>query len=143
VNLQPNDWVELLPLAEFADNNSITSTHRMTPFYINDRYHPSSGTALPSTSSLPVNSIAYWHSLTAVHEDYKKELQKTSERMKKYADEAQISLSTYETRNLVMINGKNIKTPRPARKFDHKLYGPFEILEVVSPMALRLRLSKT
>jgi hypothetical protein len=42
-----------------------------------------------------------------------------------------------------MVNGKNIKTHCLARKLDHKFYRPFEILEVVSPMALRLRLLKT
>jgi hypothetical protein len=41
-----------------------------------------------------------------------------------------------------MLNEKNIKTRRPSRKPDHKLYGPFEILELISPTAIRLRLPK-
>jgi hypothetical protein len=34
VNLQQNDWVELLPLAEFGYNNSTTSAHGMTHFIL-------------------------------------------------------------------------------------------------------------
>jgi hypothetical protein len=143
VNLQQNDWVELLPLVEIAYKNSTTSAHGLTPFYINCGYHLSSGTPPSSTSSLPLNSIAYGHWMKAVHEDCKKKLQKTSDRMTKYADKARINPPTYEMGNFVMLNGKNTKTRRAAQKLDHKLYGPFEILEVVSPTALRLRLPKT
>jgi hypothetical protein len=35
VNHQQNDWVDLLPLAEFAYNNTITTAHCMTPLYAN------------------------------------------------------------------------------------------------------------
>jgi hypothetical protein len=44
-NLDKTDWVELLPLTEFAYNYSTTSTYRMTPFYPNYDYHLSSATA--------------------------------------------------------------------------------------------------
>jgi hypothetical protein len=30
---------------------------------------------------------------------------------------------------------KNIKTVSLAQKLDHKIYGPFEILDIISPMA--------
>jgi hypothetical protein len=93
----------------------------MTPFYINYGYHPTSGTAPPSTSSLPFNSIAYGHWMKAVHKDCKNELQKTSEPIKKHANKARINPPTYETGNLVMVNGKNLKTYRPAQKLDPKL----------------------
>jgi hypothetical protein len=41
-----------------------------------------------------------------------------------------------------MLNGKTIKTRRPARKLEHKMYGPYEILDSISPTAVRLRLPK-
>ena len=40
VNYDQNDWYQLLPLAEFAYNNSATSAHGMTPFFANSGYHP-------------------------------------------------------------------------------------------------------
>jgi hypothetical protein len=129
VNHQQNDWVELLPPTEFAYNNTIMTIHGMTPFYANYGYHPSSGSAPPGSNTLLVHSIAYGHWMKAIYEDCNKELEKTSDRMKKYADKTRAESPRYNQGDLVMLNGKNIKTRRPSRKLDHKLYGPFEILD--------------
>ena len=39
-NYKQDNWVELLPLAEFAFNNSIHHSALMTPFWANYNYHP-------------------------------------------------------------------------------------------------------
>jgi hypothetical protein len=39
-NYEQDNWVELLPLAEFAYNNSVHHSMRMTPFWANYHYHP-------------------------------------------------------------------------------------------------------
>ena len=39
-NYDQDDWYELLPLAEYAYNNSITSITEFTPFYTNYRFNP-------------------------------------------------------------------------------------------------------
>jgi hypothetical protein len=35
-----DDWVDLLPMAEFAYNNSVTSMTGLSPFYANYGYYP-------------------------------------------------------------------------------------------------------
>jgi len=40
VNYDQNDWYQLLPLAEHANNNSATNAHKMTPFLANYSFHP-------------------------------------------------------------------------------------------------------
>jgi len=40
VNYDQDDWYHLLPLAEYAYNNSITTAHDMTPFFANYGYYP-------------------------------------------------------------------------------------------------------
>jgi hypothetical protein len=37
---EQNDWVPLLPIAEFAYNNSVTSGNGISPFYANYGFHP-------------------------------------------------------------------------------------------------------
>jgi len=37
---EQEDWVELLPLAKLAYNNTVHPSMRMTPFWGNDNYHP-------------------------------------------------------------------------------------------------------
>jgi hypothetical protein len=39
-NYRQDNWVELLPLAEFAYNNAIHASTTMTPFWANYHYHP-------------------------------------------------------------------------------------------------------
>jgi len=41
-----------------------------------------------------------------------------------------------------MLNGRNIKTRRPSKKLDQKNHGPFQIEELVSPLAVRLTLPR-
>jgi transposase InsO family protein len=42
INYEMDNWVELLPMAEFAYNNSITQATGMSPFYANYGRHPAS-----------------------------------------------------------------------------------------------------
>jgi len=39
-NHKQNNWVSLLPMAEFAYNNSVTNGIGLSPFYANYRFHP-------------------------------------------------------------------------------------------------------
>jgi hypothetical protein len=111
-------------------------------FDANYGYHPSSGTTLSETNILSARSIANGHWMKAVVDNFKKELERSSERTKKYVGQSQIKPPSFEMRNLVMLNGKHIKTRRSARKPDHQIYRPFEILDIISHMAVHLHLSK-
>jgi hypothetical protein len=53
------DWVELLPLAEFAYNNNTTCAHGMIPFDTNYSYKPTSGTISTQTNILLASLLAY------------------------------------------------------------------------------------
>jgi hypothetical protein len=39
-NYQQDNWLEILPLAEFTCNNSPSATTGVTPFFANKGYHP-------------------------------------------------------------------------------------------------------
>jgi len=65
ISYEQDDWVSLLPMAEFAYNNSITNTTGISPFYANYRFHPNT---MNPTAVLPLNSasFAYGHWMHAV-----------------------------------------------------------------------------
>jgi hypothetical protein len=50
-NYEQDNWVELLPLAEFAYNTSIHHSTCMTPFWANYHYHPSMQFKPPKVTS--------------------------------------------------------------------------------------------
>jgi hypothetical protein len=60
--------------------------------------------------------------------------------MRKYHDEKANPAPAYQTGDLVMLNGKNLKTRKPARKSDAKLHSPSKLMKVMSPTALKLEL---
>ena len=142
VSREQDDWVRLLPMAEFAYNNSTTTGNGMSPFYANYGFHPM---AINPASTEPLNpaSQVYTHWMSAVHDESRKGLEEAQERMRRYADPARKEPPAYQVGDLVMLNGRNIKTRRPSKKLDHKNHGPFQIEKIVSPLAVRLTLPRT
>jgi hypothetical protein len=141
VGKEQNDWVSLLPMAEFAYNNSVTSGNGMSPFYANYGFHP---IAIDPASAGPLNpaSQVYAHWMHTVHDESRKGLESAQERMRRYTDPKRQAPPAYQIGDLVMLSGRNIKTRRPSRKMDHKNHGPFQIEKVVSPLAVRLTLPR-
>ena len=39
-NYEQNDWYEMLPLAEYSYNNSVTMATQISPFYANYGFYP-------------------------------------------------------------------------------------------------------
>src|SRR5438105_14613651 len=56
-NYEQNNWSELLLIAEFSYNNSITSATGLSPFYVNYGYHPETYWLVPRTLQNPAASI--------------------------------------------------------------------------------------
>ena len=60
-----------------------------------------------------------------------KRLEETRERMGKYYDCSRKEAPLYSVGDLVMLNGKNRRTRRAAKKLDAKLFGPFKVVSLV------------
>ncbi|KAJ2984544.1 hypothetical protein NUW58_g6005 [Xylaria curta] len=143
VNYEMTNWEDLLPTAEFAYNNTISSSTGLSPFYANYGYHPSANNP-PTSNEIVKNpgSRLYFHWMTQVHDHAKKHLEASRTRMKEWADKRRKEAPAYAEDQLVMLNARNIKTKRPAKKLDKKMLGPFKIQKVISPTAVRLTLPK-
>uniref|UniRef100_A0A8C5WCE5 Gypsy retrotransposon integrase-like protein 1 n=1 Tax=Leptobrachium leishanense TaxID=445787 RepID=A0A8C5WCE5_9ANUR len=48
-----DDWLDILPLAEFAYNNQVHSSTRLSPFYANYGYHPDILPDIPLNTPVP------------------------------------------------------------------------------------------
>src|SRR5882724_5122884 len=58
VNYQQDDWVNLLPLAEFAYNNTLHSEIMITPFFTNKGFHPKLKVSLKPVVSEAAHQVA-------------------------------------------------------------------------------------
>jgi len=78
VTQEQNDWVALLPMAEFAYNNSVTIGNGMSPFYANYGRYPATIDP-PDDKEEPLNpaSTVYGHWMQSVHEESRKGLEAT------------------------------------------------------------------
>ena len=68
VNSRQDNWVELLPLAQFCYNSSYHSSSRMTPFYANLGYTPLSVPSTHSHTAIPQADF-YISKLTSVQKE--------------------------------------------------------------------------
>jgi len=139
VGKEQNDWVHLLPMAEFTYNNSVTTGNSMSLFYANYSFHPM---VMGPASTEPLNpaSRVYAHWMHAVHDESWEGLKEVEEQICRYTDPARKEPPAYQVGDLVMLSGRNIKTRRPSKKLDHKNHGPFQIEKIVSMLAVRLTL---
>ena len=96
-------------MAEFAYNNSVTVGNGLSPFYANYGFHPS---AVDPPTEEPMNpaSTIYAHWMQMVHEESRKGLEAAQERMRRFNDPARKDPPAYQVGDLVMLNGRNIKT---------------------------------
>src|SRR5882724_9012511 len=58
INYQQDDWVNLLPLAEFAYNNTLHSVSMVTPFFANKGCHPKLEVSLEPVVSETAHQVA-------------------------------------------------------------------------------------
>lgn len=135
------DWADILPFAEYAYNNSASSATKFSPFYANYGFHPRTSWGKEQDIKNPT-ALCRVHWTNEVHSVCKENLVKARERMGRYYDQHRKEAPTHRVGDLVMLDMRNIKTRRPARKFDHKKQGPFTITKVLSRSAIRIELPK-
>ena len=69
--------------------------------------------------------------MESVHELWVKRLEENRERMGKYYDCSRKNVLPYSVGDLVIFNGKYIRTRWAAKKLDAKLFGPFKVVRLV------------
>ena len=108
--------------------------------FANKGYHPRLTLNLdnPGVSSAEVN--AYVSDLSDLHEYLKDRIFQVLQEHVYYADRGRREVPDWKKGDRVYLNMENIRTWRPAKKFENKWVGPFDILEQVGSHAYRLDL---
>jgi len=128
-NYEQNDWAEMLSMAEFAYNNSKHSATKISPFYANYGYEPRTNWPTDIQFKNP-SSEMYGHYMTEVHKKLSTQLENTRSLMAKYYDRKRRSIESFKKGELVMLNGKNMRSKGRCMKLDDKMYGPLKIVSV-------------
>lgn len=140
LNYKQDDWVRLLPLAEFAYNNMPHSATTVSPFFANKGYHPRSIFTPADTqvhSPAARNNVA---GLADLHDHLQEQMTIAASAAAHFYNRRRSPAPDFKNGQLVWLDARNIKTTRPMKKLDLQYLGPFPIIEKVSPLAYRLEL---
>jgi hypothetical protein len=133
-----DDWVDLLPLAEFSYNSSYHSSLGMSPFFANKGYNPRLTITLSET---PVPSAKeHLQRLKSVHETCRSNIKKALDQHAFWANKRRLPAPDFKPGDSVWLLRRNVKTLRPSDKLDAKKLGPFRIDKPVGKSAFRLQL---
>ena len=135
-----DDWADWLPLAEFAYNNRIHSATHHTLFKLDSGQHPWMGSE-PTQSSAVEAADDFAQQMSQMQDEVKATLEHATDKMAWYYDCQRSPAPAYKIGAKVWLNTQNYMTTCPTKKLDHKWLGPFVIKKVISPAAIKLRLS--
>lgn len=149
VNYAQDDWVDLLPIAEFVANSSASESTGFAPFVATKGYLPKAGVEPPrplpadATRSQKIEA-AEVDKMMQRQEDTVKVLKENllwaQQRMKLQSDKSRHPAPWIRVGDEVMLDARNLKTDRPNKSLDFKMLGPFKVAEIHNDYAVRLDL---
>jgi len=139
-----DNWVELLPFAEFCYNNIVHSATKLTPFFVAYQQHPQNNFKHPEEADHESNNpeaVKTVETLEAMRSAMRENMEAAQRRMVKYFNlKVAEKEPTFKVGDWVMVNAKNIKTRHPTKKLDYKLRGKFRIKRLIGTNAYELEL---
>ena len=146
INYQQDNWCELLTMAEFAYNNTISATTGITPFFALYGQHPRyiirNKTGPGKTNDLPTPAaLQEWaNQLDQLNSYLKSEMVYAQAIQSEQADKDRLLAPVYDIGDEVWLLRRHIQTSRPSSKLDFKRLGRFKILRKISTHAYELDL---
>ena len=136
-------------MAEFAANNAVNDSTKVSPFFANKGFHPrmSFGPPRPTlratSKHLREQIIAgnYFASKMAeVLDVLRSNLTRAKERQEKAANANRSPAPAYRVGDEIFLDTRNITTSRPIQKLDCKYIGPFKITKIINSHAYQIGL---
>ena len=133
VNYQQDDWVQYLPLAEFAHNNWKNATTGESPFYLLMGSHLRADWEV-TDSAIP-QVTTQMEQITEARRRAQEAMTKAQNLWIKHANTVK-----YQVGDQVWLDGRNLQVDRPTAKLAARCHGPFKIEKVLSPLSYQLTL---
>ena len=140
INFKQNNWIDLLPLAQFAYNNHQHTTTKILSFYANYGKHPNWDPDNNITISTSEAAITKINKIVKLHEKLSRRVDQGGKDTAKQVNKKRLKEPTFERGDKVYILTKNLKSKRPSSKLDHVRIGPFEVEKQTSKVNYRLKL---
>ena len=138
VDYRQKDWPEWLALAEFAINNNVHSTTKVSPFMANYGRELRMGGDIRRKGKVE-KTTEFVEKLKRVQKEARTALKKTQEEIKRYTDRNRKETKEWKKGDSVMLSTKDLVfKERPVCKLVERYVGLYEIEEVVSSNVVKL-----
>ena len=142
INHRQEQWPDWLGTAEFAYNNKIHSSTKVSPFKASYGQDPRIGFEIRRKGKYE-GAEKFVMKMKEIQEEAKAVLGKAQEEMKKYADRKRAEVDEYKVKDLVMLSTKDLKyqmAGRRTEKLMERFVGPYKIKKIISSNAVELEL---
>src|SRR5947209_18996881 len=130
-------------MTEFAYNNSVNTTIKMTPFMANYGCELKFNfDALATKKKISTAALLFKNEIEQLNLVLKNRISEATTWQSIYYNKTHESLS-YKVEDEIYLSTKNLKTKRKSKKLDYKRIGLFKILEKIGSSAYRLELSES
>ncbi|KAJ3551705.1 hypothetical protein NP233_g13027 [Leucocoprinus birnbaumii] len=139
VNYHMDDWAEWLPIAEFSYNNKASTATKRSPFFITKGFEVNSSLGPTRGGERAESADEFVERMRKVREDTAAALRQAADDMQRFYNEKRRA-DEFVVGDKVWLEGEHIVTGRPKKKLDWRRFGPFTIIQKISPVAYKLRL---
>ena len=142
INHRQEQWPDWLGTAEFAYNNKMHSSTKVSPFKANYRQDPRMGFEIRRKGKYE-GAEKFVTKINEIQEEAKVALGKAQEEMKKYTDKKRGEVDDYKVGDLMMLSTKDLKyqmVERRTEKLMERFVGPYRIKKIVLLNAVELEL---
>ncbi len=109
MNYQQDDWATLLPMAEFAYNNTTNMMTGVSPFFANKGYHPEF-TSDPQVKTSSAKAQVFVADLECIQVELKENIAQAQERYQKNADKHRLEAPELNIGDQAYVKAKFFRT---------------------------------
>ena len=143
---QQDDWVQWLPLAEFAANNGTSETTKCSAFFAVTGTDPRmtfEETAEESRDSRVVDADQVQTVMHQINEQLRVEMRRSQDIMEAGPNQGRLPAPQIQQGTKVWLDARHIRTTRPSRKLSWNRLGPYTVIRSVSPYTYELELPRS
>jgi transposase InsO family protein len=141
VSIKQDDWVSLLPLAEFAYNNSCHPTMKISPFFACYGFHPRLTCEATEKATVP-NAGERISQLADTRKKLETNWEQASEYQRAYYNKHHRP-QVFNVGDKVLLSTKHLRLRNPSRKLTSRFVGPFTVEQLIGAQAYKLELPQS